>query len=167
MANEYRVKDTGEIKTKEELIALNANTSFPKVWDDAIYEFLGVDVVFEAPKPLASGAYKIVVRNGVEQNDKDQWVQSWVEQDMFKDTTNQAGEAVTKAEQEKVYQENLDAADAEAVRNQRNNLLAETDWMGLSDVTMSSDWATYRQALRDISTQKDFPKNITWPEKPE
>mgnify|MGYP003126146332 FL=1 len=57
MANEYRVKDTGEIKTKEELIALNANTSFPKVWDDAIYEFLGVDVVFEAPKPLASGAY--------------------------------------------------------------------------------------------------------------
>ena len=86
---------------------------------------------------------------------------------MFKDTTNQAGEVVTKAEQEKVYQENLDAADAEAVRNKRNNLLAETDWMGLSDVTMSSDWATYRQALRDISTQKDFPKNITWPEKPE
>ena len=167
MANEYRVKDTGEIKTKEELIALNANTSFPKVWDDAIYEYLGVDVVFEAPKPLASGAYKRVVRNGVEQNSNDQWVQSWVEQDMFKDTTNQAGEVVTKAEQEKVYQENLDAADAEAVRNKRNNLLAETDWMGLSDVTMSSDWATYRQALRDISTQKDFPKNITWPEKPE
>ena len=36
------------------------------------------------------------------------------------------------------------------LRVERNKLLAETDWMGNSDVTMSSDWATYRQALRDL-----------------
>ena len=36
------------------------------------------------------------------------------------------------------------------LRVERNRLLAETDWMGNSDVTMSSDWATYRQALRDL-----------------
>ena len=39
--------------------------------------------------------------------------------------------------------------------------------MGLSDVTMSSDWATYRQALRDVPSQSGFPHDITWPEKPE
>ena len=36
------------------------------------------------------------------------------------------------------------------LRVERDRLLAETDWMGNSDVTMSSDWATYRQALRDL-----------------
>ena len=36
------------------------------------------------------------------------------------------------------------------LRVERNRLLAETDWLGNSDVTMSSDWKTYRQALRDL-----------------
>ena len=38
-----------------------------------------------------------------------------------------------------------------ALRMKRNILLAETDWMALSDVTMSDAWRTYRQALRDIT----------------
>ena len=87
MANEYRLKSDGSIKTKEELIAANKNMSMPKVWGEGVYEALGIDVVFETPQPSASGAYKTVVRNGVEQNAKDQWVQAWVEQDMFADTT--------------------------------------------------------------------------------
>ncbi len=56
------------------------------------------------------------------------------------------------------------------LRNQRNQLLAETDWMGNSDVTMSNDWKTYRQALRDITKTTpadDALSNITWPKKPE
>ena len=56
------------------------------------------------------------------------------------------------------------------LREQRNILLAETDWMGNSDVTMSADWKTYRQALRDITKQTpsdDALSNITWPKKPE
>ena len=87
MANEYRLKSDGSIKTKEELIAANKNMSMPKVWGEGVYEALGIDVVFKTPQPSASGAYKTVVRNGVEQNAKDQWVQAWVEQDMFADTT--------------------------------------------------------------------------------
>jgi hypothetical protein len=166
MANEYRLQSNGEIKTKEELIAANANTSFPKVWNDEVCEFLGVDVVFETPQPTPSGDYKTVVRNGVEQNDNDQWVQAWVEQDMFADTTVD-GVTTTKAEHETAYQAALDADVAKSVRSQRDGLLVETDWMGLSDVTMSSDWATYRQALRDVPSQSGFPHDITWPEKPE
>ena len=55
------------------------------------------------------------------------------------------------------------------LRRQRNVLLAETDYMALSDVTMSDVWATYRQALRDITTQTpsdDALSNITFPTKP-
>ena len=170
MANEYRLQSNGELKTKEELVVANANTSFPKVWDDTIYEFLGVDIVFKTPRPAPSAAYKTVVRNGVEQNAKDQWVQAWVEQDMFADTTDDDGVKTTKAKHEEAYQAKLDANAAVAVRSKRDGLLAETDWMGLSDVTMSSAWATYRQALRDITTHSNFPHNLTdddWPTKPE
>ena len=55
------------------------------------------------------------------------------------------------------------------LRERRNVLLAETDWMGNSDVTMSNDWKTYRQALRDITKTEPVDmalSNITFPTKP-
>ena len=55
------------------------------------------------------------------------------------------------------------------LRRRRNLLLAETDYMGLSDNTMSTAWKNYRQALRDITTQTptdDALSNITFPKKP-
>ena len=57
-----------------------------------------------------------------------------------------------------------------SLREQRNILLAETDWMGNSDVTRSTAWKNYRQALRDITKTTpadDQLSNITWPTKPE
>ena len=57
--------------------------------------------------------------------------------------------------------------DAEFVRQHRNKLLAETHWAGASDVTMSDAMRTYRQALRDIPQQPDFPNRFTIPNKPE
>ena len=56
------------------------------------------------------------------------------------------------------------------LRQQRNQLLVETDWYGMSDVNMDSDMTVYRQALRDITKQTpsdDSLSNITWPKKPE
>ena len=56
------------------------------------------------------------------------------------------------------------------LRDERNQLLRETDWMGNSDVTMSTEWTTYRQSLRDITngliTVADI-EAVTWPTKPE
>jgi len=55
------------------------------------------------------------------------------------------------------------------MREKRNRLLAETDFYALSDVTMSSDMTTYRQALRDLPAGKDTVdkvNNATWPTKP-
>ena len=55
------------------------------------------------------------------------------------------------------------------LRRQRNKLLAETDYMALSDVTMTDAWKTYRQELRDITKQTPTNirlSNIKFPEKP-
>jgi hypothetical protein len=72
----------------------------------------------------------------------------------------------TKAEKEAAYQAGLDAEAAKAARSQRDSLLAATDWTALSDVTMSAEMATYRQALRDITAQEGFPHSVNWPAKP-
>ena len=60
----------------------------------------------------------------------------------------------------------VDPSKAEEIRNERNQLLSETDWMAGSDVTMSTAWRTYRQALRDVPSQEGFPNTVTWPTKP-
>ena len=51
-------------------------------------------------------------------------------------------------------------------RVERNAKLAETDWTASSDVTMSNAMKTYRQALRDVPAQENFPTDINWPTKP-
>lgn len=51
------------------------------------------------------------------------------------------------------------------IRTKRNDLLAETDWMALSDVTMTSEMATYRQELRDLPETVDVD-NPVYPNKP-
>ena len=51
------------------------------------------------------------------------------------------------------------------IRAKRNTLLADTDWTGLSDVTMSADMTTYRQELRDLPTTVDVD-NPVYPTKP-
>jgi transposase len=58
------------------------------------------------------------------------------------------------------------APTADQVRAERDSKLAATDWMALSDVTMSPEWAAYRQALRDITGQAGFPEAVDWPVKP-
>ena len=52
------------------------------------------------------------------------------------------------------------------IRYERLDKLQETDWRASSDLILSDDWKTFRQALRDITTQSD-PFNITWPTSPD
>ena len=158
---EYRVRSSGELKSQGEIRKLNPNMSLPKVWNDNVHDALGIDPVLETPKPDTTGDYKVVVRDGAEQDANSNWVQKWVEQDMFADTDD-----ATKAEQEAAYQALVDAEAAKLVRADRDERLAKTDWMGMSDVTMSADWATYRQGLRDVPAQSGFPHTITWPSEP-
>lgn len=53
-----------------------------------------------------------------------------------------------------------------SLRVKRNRLLAETDYLALSDVTLSAEMAEYRQALRDLPANTSDPANPTWPVKP-
>jgi hypothetical protein len=60
---------------------------------------------------------------------------------------------------------------ATAVRATRDKLIASCDWMAIKafegGTTVSTEWATYRQALRDVTAQEGFPNDITWPTQPE
>ena len=63
-------------------------------------------------------------------------------------------------------QAELDAFALNSLRNRRNQLLYETDWMANSDVTMSDEWKTYRQALRDITKTYKNQMEVVWPTPP-
>lgn len=76
--------------------------------------------------------------------------------------------------EEEETQANLDISTAlqnqkNLARVERNSLLLSTDWTQAKDVSdsVSSKWAPYRQALRDVPQQPGFPTDITWPVQPE
>ena len=70
--------------------------------------------------------------------------------------------------EEKVWADSQASRDLAELRNERTLLLSETDYMALSDVTMSDAWKKYRQALRDITkTYKSMnDKDFKFPDKP-
>ena len=87
------------------------------------------------------------------------------------------GNVVQFTAEEETARDNEEAAWANAaparaladLRSKRNRLLAETDFWGNSDMTMSDGMTTYRQALRDLPNGKDTVAkctNATWPTKP-
>ena len=87
------------------------------------------------------------------------------------------GEKVQFTDAEETARDNEEAAWDNAaptralveLRTRRNRLLAETDYLALSDVTLSDNMKTYRQALRDLPSGKDTVEkceDATWPTKP-
>ena len=80
-----------------------------------------------------------------------------------------AEESAKRAAIDQAHEDDAPNRNMKELRKQRDALLAETDWMANSDVTMSDAWATYRQALRDITSQTPTDielSNINWPTKP-
>jgi acyl-CoA reductase-like NAD-dependent aldehyde dehydrogenase len=106
------------------------------------------------------------VRNGAVQDGKGNWVYAWVEREMFTEYTDENGDVQTVAAQKTAYDTANTAALAATERAKRTALLMETDHYALADVTMSDAMKTYRQALRDVPQQTDFPGTINWPTKP-
>ncbi len=164
--SEYRNRTTGEVKTQGQWRADNPNMSLPRTWKAATLDGLNLDAVLAAPQPTPA-AYQTVVRDGVTQDANGNWVQNWDIAWMFSDTTDEDGVTTTKAEHETAYQASVNAGAAERNRTKRDSLLAETDWTGMSDVTMTSAMTTYRQALRDITDHSNWPNldEADWPTK--
>lgn len=144
---EIRIKETGQVMLESEFrqYHLDNNGTTWSITTPEILESLGADVVFEGSQAQPT-RYQIAYRDGVEQIDG-KWFTKYSVSDLDADAI-----AAKDAEQ------------AKAVRDQRNVKLSETDWTQLADSSADKViYATYRQALRDITKQDGFPWDINWP----
>ena len=165
---EIRIRATGAVMFESELRAYLRANDGPSydVLTPEVMDAIGVDPVLEGPQATGGDRYQYSQRAGVEQIGG-QWYTKYVLGPVFTDTTNPDGTVVTAAEQEAAYKAAKDAAQAQAIRDQRNTKLSETDWTQVADSPVDKAvWATYRQALRDITAQAGFPWDITWPVAP-
>jgi hypothetical protein len=133
----------------------NPQTSFPKKIGDAILASYGIYHVMPETQPEYDNLVQVLVRDPEPHNNE-----TAVDEETGE--TYKTGRWVIGYTAENKPQEQAE----EAIRNKRDQLLAETDWMALSDVTMSTEMQSYRQALRDITGQAGFPYSVTWPTKP-
>ena len=129
----------------------NPHTSFPKHIPEQALASYGVFEVSLVSPPEVNARYEKAVRDDLPSLVGGSWVMQW--------------QVVEKTpEEQQDYTDDV----ARGVSNKRNSLLGETDWMALSDNTMTPEWATYRQALRDITSHANFPylNESDWPVKP-
>jgi hypothetical protein len=153
---------SGQVMYEAEFRAYTKANGGPS-WDittTEVLEALGADVVFEGPQATGGTVYQYSQASGVEQIDG-KWYTKYVLGPIFTD-----GET-TAAEQEATYKTQKDAEQAKSVRATRDTKLAECDWTQVADAPVDKTvWATYRQALRDITAQEGFPWTVTYPDKP-
>jgi len=153
---------TGAVMYESEFRAYTKANGGPS-WDittTEVLEALGADVVLEGAQATGGTVYQYSQASGVEQIEG-KWYTKYVLGPIFTD-----GET-TAAEQEAAYKAIKDAEQASAVRQSRGDKLADCDWTQVADAPVDKAvWATYRQALRDITTQSGFPWTVTWPDAP-
>ena len=70
------------------------------------------------------------------------------------------------AEREAYERDVLPLEQLKALRQRRNQLLTETDYLALVDSTLTDEMQAYRQALRDLPANTVDPANPVWPVKP-
>ena len=115
----------------------------------AVLEGYGLFLVTEGDKPSYDERTQSVSLSSVPQEVNSEWKLVW--------------SAVQKtADEIQDYDTSLEAN----IRNERNAKLSATDWWGISDRTMTAAEATYRQDLRDITSQEGFPYTLDWPTEP-
>jgi hypothetical protein len=96
-----------------------------------------------------------------------QWFTHYIAGPVFQDYTDDEGVLHSAAEQDAAYRAQKDEEQAKAIRTERNKRLADCDWTQLTDAPVDATaWASYRQALRDVTAQAGFPWEVVWPEQP-
>lgn len=161
----YRIRDTSEyIMTEFGLREhFKGQGKVPSPLTTEWLESKGVDPVFEGPQASGGTVYQYSQFSGLEQIEG-KWYTKYILGPVFTD-----GET-TAAEQEAAYRAMKDAEFAKSARDSRDRLLAECDWVVVKSLesgqAVPSEWATYRQALRDLPQQAGFPTSINWPVKP-
>ena len=161
---QVRIRETGAVMYEGEFRAYTKADGGPtwNITTDAVLTTLGADVVFEGPQATGGTVYQYSQYAGVEQDDQGRWFTRHILGPVF---TN--GETPA-AEQEADYKAARDADQAKSARSSRNEKLKESDWTQVIDSPVDQTvWATYRQALRDVTAQEGFPWTIIWPTQPE
>lgn len=158
---------SGEVVSEQGFRALFPNTSMPQQLSEALINEFGGSVIFEGPQATGGTVYQYSQAAGIEQIG-DKWFTKYILGPVFTDRiATEDKPAQTAAEQEAFYKAVKDAEQSKAVRASRGEKLKETDWTQVADAPVDqAAWATYRQALRDVTTQAGFPWTITWPETP-
>ena len=145
---QIRIRQTGAVMYEGEFRAMHSNTSMPQQLSETLINDLGADVVFEGPQAQPT-RYQVGFADGVEQIDG-KWYTKYSVADMDQ-------EAKTAKDTEQ----------AKAIRSQRTDKLKGSDWTQVADAPVDqAAWATYRQALRDITAQSGFPWDTQWPDAP-
>ena len=164
---EVRVRNTGAVMYEDEFRRLHTGLGLPQLLTEEVLNDWGADIVFEGPQATGGTVYQYSMRQGVVQIG-DKWHTNYVLGPIFTDTPASEGQpAKTAAENEAEYKAMKDAEQAANVRRTRNDKLSDCDWTQIADSTADKPkWATYRQALRDITAQAGFPWTITWPDAP-
>ena len=134
----------------------NPQTSFPKKIGDAILASHGIYHVMPEAQPDHDNLVQVLVRDPEPHNNE-----TAVKEDTGE--TYKTGRWVIGYTVENKPQDQAE----DAVRNKRDRLLSDTDWMALSDVTMEPYWREYRQQLRDVTAQEGYPYSVIWPTQPE
>ena len=159
---QIRIRSTGQVLLQhewEKWVAQTYAKSLSGITEEVVNRFES-DIVFEGPQASGGTVYQYSQRDGVEEVEG-KWYTKYILGPVFTD-----GET-TAAEQEAAYKARKDAEQAASVRNSRTEKLKDSDWTQIADSTADKAvWATYRQALRDITAQSGFPWTITWPESP-
>ena len=164
---EVRVRSTGAVMFDHEFRQLQTGLGFPKEINEAILNEWGADIVYEGPQASGGTVYQYSMRSGVV-HIGDKWYTNYILGPVFTDTpATEDQPAKTAAENEAEYKAMKDAEQAANVRRTRTEKLKDCDWTQIADSTADkAAWATYRQALRDITTASGFPWTMTWPESP-
>jgi hypothetical protein len=157
---QIRIRETGQVLLQhewEKWVAQTYAKSLSGISEEAVNLF-DLDIVFEGPQATGGTVYQYSQADGVEQIDG-KWYTKYILGPVFTGDTAAADEAAYKAMK--------DAEQSERVRDERNERLSTCDWTQLADSTADKTaWATYRQALRDVPSQTDFPWTIDWPTQP-
>jgi len=163
---QIRIQSTGAVVYEGEFRALFPSTSLPQQLTEALINELGGDVVFEGAQASGGTVYQYSQASGVEQVDG-KWYTKYILGPSFFQTEDADGNITTAAQNEANYKASKDAEQAKSVRASRDEKLKDCDWTQVADAPVDKAvWATYRQALRDVTTQTGFPWTVTWPDAP-
>ncbi len=166
---EIRNRSTGALTTVSQFKAEHPTTSFPKQITTDVLDSYGYDAVLNGAAATVTAPYGVSTRDGVEEIDG-KWFTKFIAGPVFTDTTDEEGNVTTAADNEAAYKATVDANAGTSVRAERDKKLTASDWTQMADSPLASDkkteWATYRQSLRDLPTASGFPHTMTWPEEP-